>query len=91
MSAVALGRLTRDVSRDPSLARQIREEPGPLLSAYGLSEDEREAVLDLDARRLVDLGLNPIVMRNLLVAGGVDPWADLYDHPRTLRPPASPA
>lgn len=90
MSLVALGQLTRDVCRRPDAKQLLLEDPTALLDRYRLTDDEREAVLDLDAQALVDLGLNPVVMRNLLVSAGVGN-AEIYTHSRSLRRDAASA
>lgn len=84
MSVVALGKLTRDVCRDHLARQSLQRTPLELLDRYALTADERAAVLDLDAERLLDLGLNPIVMRNLLVSAGV-PHDEIHRHQRSLR------
>lgn len=83
MSLLALGKLAREVCRDPERARRLVECPAELLAAHDLTASEREAVLALDAQRLVDLGLNPIVMRNLLITAGIGP-DEIYTHDRPL-------
>ena len=84
MSVVAMARLVRDVEREGGLSARLREDPMAVLSRYSLSPAEYDALLDLDAQRLVDLGLNPIPMRNLLTLLGV-PGPELYQHRLSLR------
>ena len=88
MSVVGMCRLVRDLERVDGLATELRTNPGPVLVRYPLTEAERDAVLDLDAQRLVDLGLNPLPMRNLLVLAGV-PNPDIYSHALSLRKAAT--
>ncbi|MEP9383282.1 hypothetical protein [Nocardioides sp. KR10-350] len=90
MSLVALGQLARDLDRVPGTKESFVADPVSFLAAYDLTETEREAVLDLDAERLVGLGLNPMVMWNILGAAGIA-WPDLYTHARTLRHPTRKA
>ncbi|WP_185972388.1 hypothetical protein [Georgenia yuyongxinii] len=90
MSVVALGQLTRDVCRRPDARQLLLDDPAALLARYRVTTDEREAVLDLDAQALVDLGLNPVVMRNLLATAGIGN-AEIYTHSRSLRRGATSA
>ncbi|UDY23398.1 hypothetical protein [Nocardioides sp. Kera G14] len=83
MSLVALGHLAHDLDRQPDAPQQLATDPVGFLAGYDLTETERSAVLDLDAQRLVDLGLNPMLMWNILGAAGVGP-RDLYSHTRRL-------
>ncbi len=87
MSVVALCRLVRDLEREDGLVARLRDRPQAVLDRYPLTAAERDALLDLDARRLVDLGLNPLPMRNLLTLLGV-PGPELYLHQHSLRPGA---
>ncbi|TJY66157.1 hypothetical protein E4J89_17410 [Arthrobacter sp. CAU 1506] len=84
MSVVGVHRLVRDLERRDGLVDRLLEQPAAVLETYPLSDDEREAVLNLDAAALVDLGVNPLVMRTLLVLAGVaNP--DIYSHTLSLR------
>jgi hypothetical protein len=85
MSTVGLGRLARDVARTDGVAERLRADPRSVLAQYPLTGPERDAVLRLDAAALVALGLNPLVMRNLLFLLGV-PNAELYTHRLSLDP-----
>ncbi|MEV6161875.1 hypothetical protein AB0L71_08115 [Streptomyces sp. NPDC052052] len=83
MSTVGLGRLARDIARIEGVTERLRADPHSVLAQYPLTGPERDAVLRLDAAALVGLGLNPLVMRNLLFLLGV-PNADLYTHRLSL-------
>jgi hypothetical protein len=85
MSVVGLCRLVRDLERVPGAAEELRVDAPAVLARYPLSEVERDAVLDLDARSLVDLGLNPLPLRNLLTLSGV-PNPEIWTHAVSLRP-----
>lgn len=84
MSLVALGHLAHDLDRRPSTKQELLVDPHRLLAGYDLTDAERQAVLALDAQALVDLGLNPMLMWNILGAAGVGP-RDLYSHTLTLK------
>lgn len=89
MSVVGLCRLVRDVERVPELAAELRRDAPSVLDRYALSDAEREAVIDLDAGALVELGLNPLPMRNLLTLSGVAN-SEIYTHERSLRAAGQP-
>lgn len=84
MSLVALGHLAHDLDRRPTAKQELVADPAGFLAGYDLTDAERDAVLDLDAQALVDLGLNPMLMWNILAAVGVGP-RDLYSHTLTLK------
>lgn len=79
MSLVQLSRLIRDVEHREGVLEELRDDPAMVLNRYDLSHAERAAVLDLDAQRLVDLGVNPLLMRTLLVLNGVGN-PEIYGH-----------
>jgi hypothetical protein len=85
VSVVGLCRLVRDLERVAGAADELRADAPAFLARYALTDRERDAVLDLDARALVDLGLNPLPMRNLLTLSGVrNP--EIWTHSVSLRP-----
>jgi hypothetical protein len=84
VSLVGVNKLVRSVERRSEAVDLLRSEPESLLARYELSAAERDAVLDLDAATLVELGVNPLLMRTLLVAAGV-PNSDLFHHDLSLR------
>jgi hypothetical protein len=85
VSLVSLHRMVRDLERVDGAVRRVVENPEAVLDEYSLTAAERTAVLDLDAAALVELGVNPLVMRTLLVLVGVaNP--DIYSHEVSLRP-----
>lgn len=84
MSTVGVHRLVRDLERRQGAVERLRQGPTAVLAEYPLTEAERDAVLELDAAALVDLGVNPLVMRTLLVLCGVGN-PDIYTHRVSLR------
>jgi hypothetical protein len=85
VTVLGLTKLVRDLERTEGFGERLHREPEVVLSEYAISPVERDAVLRLDAAALVELGLNPLVMRNLLFLLGV-PNAELYTHGMSLRP-----
>lgn len=83
MSTVAVHRLVRDLERNDGAVAEILDSPEAVVSRYSLTDAEKNAVLALDAQGLVDLGVNPLVMRTLLVLAGVAN-ADIYSHDSSL-------
>lgn len=83
MSLFQLSRLIRDVEHKDGLLDRLRSNPQETLAGYDLSERERAAVLTLDAQELLDLGVNPLLMRTLLVLNGVGN-PELFDHDLSL-------
>ncbi|MEX0427219.1 hypothetical protein AB3X52_06260 [Nocardioides sp. DS6] len=84
MSLVALGHLAHDLDRQPTAKHELLADPAEFLARYDLTDAERTAVMALDAQALVDLGLNPMLMWNILGAAGVGP-KDLYSHTITMK------
>ncbi|WP_300681167.1 hypothetical protein [Nocardioides sp.] len=84
MTLVALSHLAHDLDRRPTAPQELLADPRGFLAGYDLSPAELEAVLALDAHGLVALGLNPMLMWNILGAAGVGPL-DLYSHTLTLK------
>ncbi len=85
MTVLAITKLVRSLERTEGFRDRLRADPEAVLADYALSPEERDAVLRLDAATLVELGVNPLVMRNLLFLVGV-PNAELYTHRLSLRP-----
>lgn len=79
MSLVQLSRVVRDIEHTDGALAEFQANPEAVLDRYRLTADERQAVLDLDAQRLIDLGLNALLMRTLLVMNGVGN-PEIYTH-----------
>jgi hypothetical protein len=83
MSTVGVHRLVRDLERCPGAVDRLLQSPGKVMDEYPLTEAESAAILDLDAAALVELGVNPLVMRTLLVLCGVGN-PEIYSHQHSL-------
>ncbi|ROO85003.1 aromatic-ring opening dioxygenase LigAB LigA subunit [Actinocorallia herbida] len=71
MSVVGLNRLARELEHTPGLLGRYLESPGTVLDEYRLTESERRAVAGKDAAWLLDAGMNPVALRNLMVVLGI--------------------
>lgn len=78
MSHLQLTKLAWDLEHEDGLLDAYNGDPEAVLDRYRLDPRLRRAVLDRDAATLLADGLNPVVLRNLLVMLGV-PHAKLYD------------
>ena len=63
MSAYALQKLIRDVNRNPACREAYFLSPQKFAEGYGLSEQEREALLKLDVGSLYGLGVHGLLLR----------------------------
>lgn len=77
MSILGLTKLTWDLEHQPGLLDRYRQDSESVLSGYQLTDAERAAVRELNAHALLDVGLNPVVLRNLFVTLGV-PHGQMY-------------
>lgn len=78
MSHLHLAKLAWDLEHEDGVLEAYNSDPHAVLDRYPLGPRLRQAVLDHDAATLLAAGLNPVVLRNLLVMLGV-PHAKLYD------------
>lgn len=51
-----------DIRADPELARRYRENPYPVLDQYGLTGEAREAMQNMDFKKLHAIGANPYLI-----------------------------
>lgn len=79
MSVLGLNKFTLDLEHTAGVLDDYRSEPDSVLARYRLSEEEKEGIRNLDADYLLTTGVNPIVLRNLLVILGV-PHKEMYTH-----------
>lgn len=77
MSAFAVTRLAWDLEHVAGLRERYDSDPESVLAEYDLSDEERAAIRAKDARTLLDAGVNPIALRNLMVLLGA-PGAQMY-------------
>jgi hypothetical protein len=63
MSVYALQKLIRDVNRKPACREAFFAAPAEFAGGYELTEDERDALLRLDVRRLYGLGVHALLLR----------------------------
>jgi hypothetical protein len=63
MTAYALQKLIRDVNRKPACREAYFESPQKFADGYGLSEQEREALLKLDVSSLYGMGVHGLLLR----------------------------
>jgi hypothetical protein len=55
----------------PELWEQFLEAPGPVVAGYGLTEDEANAVVGVDATALSRFGVQPYLLRFYTVRRGM--------------------
>lgn len=79
MSVLGVNNFTLALEHEPGVLEEYRTAPSEVLSRYRLSDLERESIATLDAGALLEHGVNPIVIRNLLVILGV-PHGKMYTH-----------
>lgn len=79
MSVLGLTKLARDLEHVDGLLDDFRAEPARFLERYDLADAEEKAVVDLDTAFLLERGMNPVALRNLIVLLGV-PHGQMYTH-----------
>ncbi|SDY78830.1 hypothetical protein [Herbiconiux ginsengi] len=79
MSVIAVNKFTLDLEHKPGVLEAYRADPAAVLDGYRLSDAERDAIARLDADWFLTAGVNPIVIRNLLVILGI-PHNQMYTH-----------
>lgn len=72
-----LHQLLWDIRRDPEVTRRFRKNPYPTLDEYGVTGEAREAMLELDFRKLHEIGANPYLIYFCAIQLQVD-RADYY-------------
>lgn len=73
MSAYGLQKLIHHVNRDPELRALYQADAEKFAERYELSAEEREAVLDVDIRKLYTCGVHPLLLRPFTLLHGVSP------------------
>ena len=84
MGIVDINRLAWDLEHREGLVAEFRRDLSAVLGRYRLTGVERAAIATADAHRLLAAGVNPVVLRNLLVIQGIA-------HREMYAPPADPA
>lgn len=79
MSVLGVSRLIRDIEHEDGALERLQADPEGVIDGYPVTSTEREAVLALDAARLVELGVNPLLVRTLLILNGVR-GPEMYTH-----------
>lgn len=57
-----LHKLLWDIRKDSALAQSFRSDPEPVLNEYGLEGEARTAMLELDFKKLHEIGANPYLI-----------------------------
>jgi len=79
MSILAVNKFTVDLEHSQGLIDEYRADAAAVLARYKLTDDEKAAIGRLDADYFLTAGVNPIVIRNLLVILGI-PHKAMYTH-----------
>ncbi|WP_165384175.1 hypothetical protein [Leucobacter triazinivorans] len=58
----SLHQLLWDIRKDPALAARFRTNPYPILDEYGVEGEARYAMLELDFKKLHEIGANPYLI-----------------------------
>lgn len=72
-----LHKLLWDIRKDPELAVRFGESPDQVLDEYGLDGGARDAMRDLDFKKLHEIGANPYLIYFCAIQLKVD-RADYY-------------
>jgi hypothetical protein len=81
MSLYQLSKLIFELNRDPALQARFREAPAAVAAGYGLSEEERRAVLEPDIGLLYVLGVNGQILMHFAAFCGIE-WSDYLQRMR---------
>lgn len=71
MSLYALQKLIRDVNRKPACRASYFESPARFAEGYGLTEEERAALLHLDIGSLYAQGVHGLLLRPFTILHSV--------------------
>ncbi|WP_229053494.1 hypothetical protein [Aeromicrobium sp. Leaf350] len=83
MSVLGLTKMTWDLEHLDGHVDELLGDPRTFMSRYDVSDTEARAVEQLDATALLELGMNPVALRNLLVLLGI-PHGQMYTHSTSL-------
>jgi len=73
MSAYELQKLIHHVNRDPERRARYHADAAKFAEDYELKTAERQAVLDLDIRKLYTCGVHPLLLRPFTLLHSVSP------------------
>ncbi len=79
MSVNALNRLCREVLRDHAFRAAMKDKPEKAIEAYGLTPEERQALLAGDVVTLHNMGVNDFLMGYLARFGSCGLSVPLYN------------
>jgi hypothetical protein len=63
MSLYQLQKLIYEVNRNPEQRETYRADQNGFIARYQLTSEEREAITELDVRKLYRLGVHPLLLR----------------------------
>jgi hypothetical protein len=63
MSLYQLQKLMYEVNRNPERREEYRKDKASFAARYDLTDEEKDAVTQLDIRRLYQLGVHPLLLR----------------------------
>ena len=77
MSLYQLQKLIYQVNRDPSQRERYRQDPAEFVKGYELTEEEKNAALNVDVRKLYTFGVHSLLLR---------PFTLLHKFPTRITP-----
>ena len=81
MSLYQLSKLLFQLNRDEELKRKFKSAPQDAIAPFGLSDDERRAVLEPDIGLLYVLGVNGQILMHFAAFRGIE-WSDYLQRMR---------
>lgn len=81
MSLYQLSKLLFTLNRDDSAKERFRQDPAAFADGFGLSEEEREAVVTADIGLLYVLGVNGQILMHFGALCGIE-WSDYLQRMR---------
>jgi Aromatic-ring-opening dioxygenase LigAB, LigA subunit len=81
MSLYQLSKLLFQLNRDEDLKKRFKVDPNSAIASFGLSEEERQAVLEPDIGLLYVLGVNGQILMHYAAFCGIE-WPDYLQRMR---------
>ncbi len=81
MSLYQLSKLLFQLNRDEDLKKRFKVDPKSAIALFGLSDEERQAVLEPDIGLLYVLGVNGQILMHYAAFCGIE-WADYLQRMR---------